>query len=928
MRSCLLVVIGCFLMLSNHLISQTFEIPNVFNFSKDSYGGQKQNWDIAQLENGLILVANSKGLMTYDGVNWSHHVMPNHQIIRTLLVEGDRIYVGSYGEFGYWAARNSGKFEYNNLSGALPADRISGEEIWNAVKSDSSIIFQSFGKIFEVKGEEVRLIVPPSSIRFVYELTENYFALQVQGHGIMRLEDGEFIPLIPESQVQGLKVTGLWLNSAGHINLSTENHGLFVYAGHELTSLETTVDDRLKMHQINKVVKLTDGRLALGTISDGLYIIDQKGNFRYGINKESTLQNNTVLALYEDQNRDLWLGLDDGISLLELSNNSRFYKDPGGQLGTVYDAVLRDSFLFIGTNHGLFSIRYPPDEKNSTFDLIEGTQGQVWDLIIVDDSLIFCGHNNGTYVVEGTKARSISNMSGGREAIYVPGYRNKIIQGTYNGLAIFSKINGDWMNASAIEGFEGNVKQLAFDDDGWLWVSNPYRGLTRLKIDFATNSLLAFQKIGQEQGLPSDFQLSLTHLQCSLMVNSGHQYFYFNSDSTRFEPLALDMYHFNYAGQLLSGSDGITFVAGENQVHAYQSDVKIAEFSVRLVKGFENISHLTKSKYLACLEDGYAILDLSQKGYKHLVSGAPRVSGFTAWHRNAEIVEDLDLQTGWSQSDVVLPSAVNRIQFRFGSFDFLQSRPFRYQLMGFDPEWSPWTSSTTKEYTNLNPGTYTFRLQYEGSEQTAEFSLDQLPAWYHTGWFRLTMVILLFVLAYVVRSYFDRRLVTQTLRIKAEKERELMRQRLTMDNKLLEKEILHKSQQLADSTMNLIQKNKVLLKLKADLAGLKPGISDAHYNRLLHLIQKNLNGNHEWKVFESNFNSVHENFFKALKQEYPQLTAGDLQLAAYLKMNLTSKEIAPLLSISLRGVENKRYRLRKKMNLSSEQHLIDVLVRY
>ena len=83
----------------------------------------------------------------------------------------------------------------------------------------------------------------------------------------------------------------------------------------------------------------------------------------------------------------------------------------------------------------------------------------------------------------------------------------------------------------------------------------------------------------------------------------------------------------------------------------------------------------------------------------------------------------------------------------------------------------------------------------------------------------------------------------------------------------------------------------------------------------------------EWKVFETNFNEVHEDFFKDILSEYPKLSGKDLKLCSYLKMNLSSKEIAPLMGISVRGVEVHRYRLRKKMALESDVNLTKFLIK-
>ena len=80
-----------------------------------------------------------------------------------------------------------------------------------------------------------------------------------------------------------------------------------------------------------------------------------------------------------------------------------------------------------------------------------------------------------------------------------------------------------------------------------------------------------------------------------------------------------------------------------------------------------------------------------------------------------------------------------------------------------------------------------------------------------------------------------------------------------------------------------------------------------------HLINKNLNTTDDWKLFEEAFNNADKDFLKNLKQKHPELTSNDLRLCTYLRLNLSSKEIAPLLNISSRSVEVKRYRLRKKM---------------
>jgi len=110
--------------------------------------------------------------------------------------------------------------------------------------------------------------------------------------------------------------------------------------------------------------------------------------------------------------------------------------------------------------------------------------------------------------------------------------------------------------------------------------------------------------------------------------------------------------------------------------------------------------------------------------------------------------------------------------------------------------------------------------------------------------------------------------------------------------------------------MALVRKNQLLQDITHELEGLKNElgyrIPNKHYGRINKLITQNIESDHEWDIFEKLFDQAHQNFFKRLKESYPTLTASDLRLCAYLRMNLSSKEIAPLLNITIRGCEERR----------------------
>lgn len=176
------------------------------------------------------------------------------------------------------------------------------------------------------------------------------------------------------------------------------------------------------------------------------------------------------------------------------------------------------------------------------------------------------------------------------------------------------------------------------------------------------------------------------------------------------------------------------------------------------------------------------------------------------------------------------------------------------------------------------------------------------------------------------RSLLVRRIRARELRIKRSKEQELIRLR----NEKLNADLSFKSQELANSTMSIIKKNEFLMELKEIIKAQKEELGtrypEKYYSRVVGKIDNNISSMDDWNIFEIHFEKAHEKFLQKLSSKYPHLTHSDLRLCAYLRMNLSSKEIAPLLRISYRGVENHRYRLRQKLLLKKNVNLTDFIL--
>src|SRR5690606_16468949 len=129
-------------------------------------------------------------------------------------------------------------------------------------------------------------------------------------------------------------------------------------------------------------------------------------------------------------------GLDNGIDRLQIDNPLTYYTDFTGAVGTVYDVAVHHNTLYLGSNTGIHYF------KDNTLHFVEGSQGHIWDLEIVEGDLL-CGHNTGTFKLDKGQLELVSPIAGGYAMVKVPETATTYIQGTYTGLALYAKDRDD-----------------------------------------------------------------------------------------------------------------------------------------------------------------------------------------------------------------------------------------------------------------------------------------------------------------------------------------------------------------------------------------------------------------------------------------------------------------------------------------------------
>jgi hypothetical protein len=931
-------------------------VPYVQNYTKALYQSGNQNWSITKDERGVMYFGNADGLLSFDGKYWELHTMPNGLIVRAVAADGrGKIYAGGFGEFGYWQNNKKGFLTYHSLIPDVPKKFVPNEEIWKIYLDGDRVIFQSFGSIYIYTKNKIDVIKSFNPYLFLFKSGSRFFVEQVNA-GLFELKNTH-LEYIKGSNILGNSgVLSLLPYQNNKYLIGTAKNGLFIYDGKQIRPWANKANDFLKTYQLNNGAIIAGKYFAYGTILNGVVIIDTAGNVVQHINKSSGLQNNTVLSLYTDNEDNLWAGLDNGIDRIEVNSSLYFYFDKTGNFGTVYSSIIYNKKIYLGTNQGLYYSDWVPDQSNLfqlfDFKLIPGSQGQVWDLSLQDGKLL-CGHNDGTYQVNGSAITKISSVNGGWTIKKLS--QNLLIQGTYTGLVVFRKDNtGNWIFDHKIDDFGEPSRYVEQDNKRQVWVSHAYKGIYRLELSSDLKRAVSKKYYDEHAGLPGSYNINVFNLDNKIVFSSDSGFYIYDDITDRFskyQQLNSKLGSFALSNKIIPAdgkkywfiNHGRVALANLSQPgHLAIDSDRFTILSGQMVQHYENISRINNLIYLISIDDGFVIFNDEGPITSTKMQLPPVLI------RRVENITDkvAALSDDGNNNHIKIPFNQSNIRITYSLPYYRQAKiKYQYYLDGYSGQWSDWSLQTQKEFTNLGQGTYNFKVRAKINDENITpatiFTFTILPPWYG-GKIAMLFYLMLVVLFYYVFKYFYRLKLKrhqQHLRDKLQHEKEEFlkqetiaseQQIVKIRNEQLQADLASKSRELANSAMNIVYKNELLQKISEEIAHLKDStgkkLPDDQLRKIQKVINEGMTDERDWNLFESSFNEAHESFFKKLKAHHPDLVPNDLKLCAYLRMNMNSKEMASLLNISLRGVEIRRYRLRKKLELEHDKNLVEFLM--
>lgn len=938
-----IIIITTWLLFPMMMQAQMYWQRPVVNYHRHIYHAGNQNWMIDQQANGWMYFANNKGLLEYDGVYWNLYPMPHTAKLRSLKMGADnRIYVGALKEFGYFTPNKKGMLDYHSLSAKL--DPLTVSNIWNIHLLQHKVYYQGDRYMFCYdKGKLISIDCNGISSSGVVNgkiYFSNYLGLSyIQGNRSIAIRNSEFL-----NQCNVVA----YLPYQGKLMIVTQEKGIYLYDGKQFQKALSVLDVYLNKHHLS-CASIHQGTLAIGTSDEGLLVVDLATQQVEKIDIENGLQNKSILSMKFDQSHNLWLGLDNGIDYVSLNTRLFFLNSKLTSIGAGYCSQYFNGKLYLGTNQGVFSTTIPRMVNTPVYlNEVTGLTGLA-NCIYPHDNKLFIGGRKFFAMTDGKQVK-MYDKRGVWHVQAINQDANLMLVGTYWGLEVMRKKGNDWDFSNSIDGLNISAKTMFVEPESSIvWVANKSDGLWRVSLNTEFTKVL-HKKCYNNAQLPKGDNVYVTRIDNHIVIASHKGLFRYNADKdnvqrdSHLEEMLDGNCAYSYLKQ--EGNNQLWYVAnGILKCLDYKKGKKTSYWGDSMIEDFEDISQLNTHQSIIGTEDGFALIDFSKKQQVQLPL---RLFIRKLYLTNGKDSVAFAKSFGQEQEPLVIHYHDNSIRIEYGcdNYDHTKAITYAYRLEGLDKDWSEYTPATSKEYTDLPEGNYTFRVKIQSDQESKDIetsiTFKILPPWYRS-WWAYSIYILLIVYGIYYTYHLLKRGRERLIRMKDE---EMNRQKTVLEKDINQKkkliteleeeklrnELNYKSDELVKTTLNVVRKNEILQKIRKDAESLSRTISEGNLVnvrrgmlRLINQIDTNIEHDSDLDNFQSSFDAVHNDFLRKLGENYPQLTNKDKMLCAYIKMNLMSKEIAPLLNISVRGVEISRYRLRKKLGLDEKANLAEYL---
>lgn len=797
-------------------------LPYIKYYSPKEYKGSGTIWEIDQGKNGLMYFGNAEGIIEYDGIEWRKYSVDNQSTVRSIDVDDKGIvYLGAKSEFGYLSSDSLGKTFYQNLSSKIQDTTIKFSDVWNTYATKQGVFFLTFNVTFRWYEDSL----------YIYKHTDDNLNAHLGFHvnnrlyvifrksGLHYFNGDQFAPCINGDFFVNKPIFTILPFKADTILIGTRTDGLLLYN----TSNGNISPFKIKDADFPKNDKLYHGSrvrdfLVFGTLANGVYVYNLKGELIYHLDQENGLHINNIKHTFIDYYNGLWLATANGIYYVDVTLPLTFFSQEYGYQGVVRSIIRHNGIIYIATGNGVFKLDNTINSKKK-FVKINNTDDQFWTFLEMDGMLL-AGSSNGLFKIENNNSQKISKQGFAVFYLHRSSFNRSIFYAaTKNGVAIGKVEDGKLKYFINSKEVTVDCEKISQDRFGNLWVKTAFRYLIKInKPEFDDN------------GFPLPLKAKKIQLEKELAVEG----------------------FYNIKNHLLFPGEDSLFMLDNNQKFVAQNILPLNNFpsQYKIHKIFEDKKERLWIHYHSDNGESGEILGIKErKSYSFKERTLNRVneklihpSSFyldddVAWYGSGDGIVRYDVNKDYFEEKSynvnirkisLLPDSIiyfgNDRLLDFDKFVFnyknngakfivsaanysnIQETKYQYFLEGYDSDWSEWTYNNEKEYSFLPEGNYVFHVRakniYNQLSKEERFKFSILPPWYKKPWAYIAAVLLLILIIYLII-----RIATYRL-IKSKKKLERIIEERTIDIRK-EKEVVEHQKILLEQVHNELSiKNK------------------------------------------------------------------------------------------------------------------------
>jgi len=796
--------------------------PFITNYYAKDYKAHAQNWSVTQGDRGFIYIGNGDGILIYDGQNWELVTLPKKVTVREISKSPDGIiFVGSINEFGYLSVNNQGKFKYVSLIDSLGIEDIG--TVWQIYHISEKTYFRSDKYLIELDKDGFKWWKAKTSfaISFIYK---SQIFLHEVAHGLFKLENDSLVETSNSKQFIGFTFNfGVEIDDK--VIFGSVRDGLFKYDGRKLKNFECNANKYLKENLIYTGTSGKNGEIIIATNKGGCIIVNKHGDIIRKITTQTGIQSNNVHNVFIDNNNNLWLALNKGISKCEISIPISIWDQSNGLNGIVLNSIRYNNRVYIATHQGLSYIN--KDDKIVSYP-IKLTQTWYFLKFKTPDTkkeILLIASNQGVYKIEDERLSLITSET---QSFYMnqSKFNPSIIYiGFSNNIGILEYINGQFKYLGNIPNTGISVRSIREDNNGNIWASTFRHGVLKI---VPSDNIFKPKKI-EEYGIGNGFHslknILIYEFDNDLIFASENGLYRFNETSQKFE-------HDNSLHFLFDGKNKEVFsFVEDSEDDIWVSQLNNTKGSIGVARKNPDGTYVWHSALFNRIPQMMVLSLYVEKNGNVWIGGTEGLfkynskvkkhfndSIYTAI-RKVQINNDSTLFYGnyyneknnrryfsYHQNENLkyeLPYKNNAIDFQYSAVDFNNENETRYQywLVGYDQKWSEWALSTSKEYTNLPEGEYIFKVRakniYNNLSKASEFEFNILPPWYRKPIAYVSYFIFGALLIFIIVHLSIRKLK------KINTELELQVEKRTHEINQQKEEILAQSEELTTKNQEL-----------------------------------------------------------------------------------------------------------------------------